>query len=833
MADQNLNDKYKNLNDSLNEARNTSRALLDIDRQRASQAEIMYNRQQQIKQLLDDMSSLDRRTNLYKEHKRLLDDLLQQQEESIDAERITNTELRKQYRNREQINKINNELNSLLKEGVKYLMQSDKIIKSTVLNLGLSGAKSEMMRNSFEETAGFAARLGGGLEDIQVIMEGFANETGRARALMAESVESVIAIGRGTGLGVEQATKLAAQFEFMGKDARSTMDYVQGVVDTSERMGVNTTKILKNISENFKKLSTFTFQKGTTAFAEMAMNAEKTRVSMATALNVAEATRGLEQVIELGANLQVMGGEFTKMDPLHWLYTARNEPEQLTNQLSEMTKGIYTLRQTADGAFEKFISPADRDRLANVAKSLGVAQEEMFEIAQRRLDLSLIEQQMSNVGLSKREKELIAGASEFDTRTGKHFVMLSGYMKDISELTKQQVSAFKTEQRLLEDRAKEAQTFDEVFKATINELKTALLPILRAINKGLAFVRPYVVTMTEFLTNTEHIIPAWAKVATTLTLASLAWKRLLPGLLQWSRNMVGKAFKTSSKSKSTSLPSDDSPTAKSTTMKGMGMGAGGGLGLAALGTGGGIFLAAKGISELADSISKLDSEQAKTLKSIAMTLAITFPAAAVGMTAFGVAAAAGAKGFLALSAAAVGVGFGVNLAAKGIGQMSEGIGNLVQKSKGAGNELVDVGKGILAINAAMATTGGLGWLGGKLGGLSSLKNTLSVISDNSEGIGRVGDAFNQINSVVTTSKEDLLTVANAIKTISESKLSDGNLFSELANLLKKPLKVEFADKEANFVSNITLEIDGEKFVNKVIKARTIATRIKESSEGKP
>ena len=72
-------------------------------------------------------------------------------------------------------------------------------------------------------------------------------------------VKDVALIGRGTGLGVEQATKLAAQFEYMGIDAKAAMEYAQGVVETAELMGVNTTKVLKNISDNFKKLQTFTF----------------------------------------------------------------------------------------------------------------------------------------------------------------------------------------------------------------------------------------------------------------------------------------------------------------------------------------------------------------------------------------------------------------------------------------------------------------------------------------------------------------------------------------------------------------------------------------------
>ena len=98
-------------------------------------------------------------------------------------------------------------------------------------------------------------------------MEGYADETGRARVLSSQMAEDILAVGKGTGLGVEQAAKLGAQFELMGFDARKTIDYVQGIVDTSERMGVNTTKVLKNLNDNFKRLNTYSFRSGSKGIA--------------------------------------------------------------------------------------------------------------------------------------------------------------------------------------------------------------------------------------------------------------------------------------------------------------------------------------------------------------------------------------------------------------------------------------------------------------------------------------------------------------------------------------------------------------------------------------
>ena len=757
--------------ESLSRQAGFHRSILEYERQRAMFLDSMFDRQQTINQLINDMSGMDKRTRAYKDMKQALDSLLRAQEQSIDLEKQhvkqigeQNKKLKEQSVWRRTNLEISREINKQLRIGWQYLMESDKVIKSTILNLGLSGAKADMMRTSFEESAGLAARLGGDIKDVQTIMEGFADTTGRARALMSESVEAVIAIGRGTGLGVEQATKLAAQFEFMGKDAVSTMEYVQGVVDTSERMGVNTTRVLRSISENFKKLSTFTFQRGTRAFAEMAQNAERTRVSMETALQVAEATRGLEQVIELGAQLQVMGGEFAKMDPLHWMYTVRNEPERITEMLSEMTKGIYTLRQQSDGTFERFVSPADRDRLANVARSLGITNEEMFQIAQRRHDIELMSQSLSGMGLDPDLRQLVEGMAEFDAKTGRHVIMLAGHRRDIASLTRDQLKQFQTEQKTLRERAKEAQTFNEVFQATLNELKTALLPLLRSVNSLITSIRPHMIAITEWLTSSDRLLPAWMNVALALSAAGLIWNRMLPALGRHFGDKIGGVFAGGGRTEAQTRGGRQ--RRRTATPRGGGaraLGGGAGVGVAAMGAGAGIGLAAKGISELADAMSKLSPEQAKALQNIGMTLAITFPLAAVGIALAGKAATAGALGFLALGAAAVGVGFGINLAAKGVGQMAEGIGTLVEKSKGASWVLAQVGVGIAAINAAMATGAVVGGIGRLMGGMSTLERTLGTISAHAEGISQVGEGFRQIGVVMSGNREDFEAVARAVK----------------------------------------------------------------------
>jgi len=753
------------------------------------------------------------------------DELLKRQKILVEQEQKYNNVIKESNKSRENTIKLIKGTNDLFKIGWGYLQQQDKIIRSTILSLGMSGAKAEMMRGSFEKSAGFVTRMGGSLADTQSIMQGYADETGRARVMSAQMVEDITSIGKGTGLGIEQATKLGAQFEIMGFDAKSTMNYVQGVVDTSERMGVNTTKVLKNVSDNFKKLNTYTFQQGVKGFAQMAMYAEKFKINISDALNAADVSRTLEGAIDLTAQLQVMGGEFAKTDPFQMLFLSRNDPAKFTEKISDMTKGIVTFRKMSDGSFEKFISPADRDRLAAVAKSLGMSKESITEIAERRADMEKINRQLAGTGLTGREKELIQGAAIFNKQSGRFQVELAGTMTDISTLTEKQAKSFAKEQVLLQDRAKNAMTFDETFKATIETLKSALLPLLRGIN---IILKPLSGLADQFSKLAGKGGGGIAAAAGILLAAAGAWRitsnLIITGANKWAesgkllggRGSVGK-FLSNNKS-TTSGGSLFTPkggirkgAAELTKAKGIkNLATGGGIGAAALGIGGGIALAATGISKLADSMSKLDKTGLNALPKVILSLAGAIAAFVIPLAILGTTATVGAAGLAALGVVALGIGAGIGIAAAGIGYMSEGLSKLVIAGKDAGPSMFTLAGGIGAISLAMMgmTTGVVG--------VAAFSLLLNRIAKHAPDLEKVGDAFKQINTMMSGSKDDFIAVENAVKSISGMNIKGGGMLAELSNLLKSPLKVEFANNGKVLLSNdITLNLDGDKFMHKV------------------
>jgi hypothetical protein len=172
------------------------------------------------------------------------------------------------------------------------------------------------------------------------------------------------------------------------------------------------------------------------------------------------------------------------------------------------------------------------------------------------------------------------------------------------------------------------------------------------------------------------------------------------------------------------------------------------------------------------------------------------------------------------------VGGGIGIAAAGIGYMGEGLSKLVKEGKDAGPAMLQLGAGIGVLSLAMMgfTTGAIG--------LAVFAGTMKVISKNAPALASVGEAFKQINAVMSGNKEDYIAIQNAVESISKANIGGGGMLAELANLLKKPLKVEFDNTRVAMVNDITLTLDGQKLMQKAYNVNLAIQKHQSLSGGK-
>ena len=249
---------------------------------------------------------------------------------------------------------------------------------------------------------------------------------------------------------------------------------------------------------------------------------------------------------------------------------------------------------------------------------------------------------------------------------------------------------------------------------------------------------------------------------------------------------------------------------------------GAGVGMAGAGIGVGIGAAAVGIGQLAKAVKDVDVEK---LKMMNWTLVIL----GASMAAFGLLGLAAAPGLYAVAVAGAAIGAGIGIAAVGIGYMAEGFSKLITSAQGGGDSLFKVAAGIVAVNLAMAT--GVAGVAGGLFGSIGLAATLSTISTFVKPITAIGNAFKEINLALTGNKEDYIAIESAISSISNMNIGKGSAITELVNLFKSPLTVQFSGNEITLRSNITLEIDGQTLMSKTLDGKAVIDKIRALQQG--
>jgi hypothetical protein len=557
-----------------------------------------------------------------------------------------------------------------LKDVPRYLNEADKSIKNLNLNLGASGENARRTTQSFIDSAKVTAQLGVSVQDLVAMTQQYADTTGRITGLTAKENIAIAQIAKGTALGAQGASQMASNFFDMGKGVVDTRNAIEGLVNSSEKLGINSGKVLQNINQVFQRSKEFTFNNGIAGLGAMAQQSEKIRISLDSIFNAAEKARTLEGSLSMASQLMVMGGNFAKADPFQLSFLARNKPDEFTKKIGDMTKGIARFN-SATKEFE--VTAVDMDRLRVVAEATGISISELKDSA---IEASRIKMATSALFVgSKEDREMIARLSTMEN--GRMTVSIKGQDIDISKLTNEHVNLLKVEGKSLEQRAKSAQAFDELWGNTLMEVKATFLPLLEQLNMVLGWTRTAIDSLRDW--GNGSLLPALATIG-GIVLAFKALPFMTGGIGKmvsggakgggsWLSRMFGGAGGAGSASKSISGISAAAGGATGSILA---------FGAAMIGVGLGIKLASEGISRMAESIAKLDSEQLSTFTStlIGFGVGIGVMVGALALLATNPIGAAGLIALGAVSAFIAAIGFGIGQATSGFGDLARGMSSI-------------------------------------------------------------------------------------------------------------------------------------------------------------
>ena len=379
-----------------------------------------------------------------------------------------------------QISDAKDEMHFFLTNTTAQYEYSEQIAKSYLsLNkrLGLTGEKSKVVRDNFKDALPDIRRMGGSAEDLAESYESFAEQSGRQNVLTAENLKNMAAFSLSTGLAVGEASRLYERFTLMGKSIDDSHKMLNDLVNSSNKLGINSKKVLSVLSSEMESMQRMSFRGGVKAMTEMAKLAVKMRVDVSDMLNMADKFYEPEAAIEAAAQLQLMGGDIAQAfgDPFETMYLARNKPEELAKKLETMTENMVSFNEVT-GEYEL---PAEaRQQLKFAGDQLGVNTDKMIDLAIQSSKIKDIKMNVSGNITDDDMRETLAGMAQM--KDGRWVVDVGGEQIPIGDITSDQAEklAAATPEDALKQQALATQTNTQAIENNTEALKAEAIRTL-------------------------------------------------------------------------------------------------------------------------------------------------------------------------------------------------------------------------------------------------------------------------------------------------------------------------------------------------------------------
>lgn len=381
------------------------------------------------------------------------------------------------------------------------LFEIDKKVRMSALSMGLLDTQTKSFRDNLYAAGRNTYTMGVDIGELAEMQAKFSDELGRTVMLSQHGLESMAAMAKATGLGAEGAAQLAGDFDRIGISTENTAEFIEKTMNDSSKMGLNASKVVKNLQQNMKMLNKYNFKGGVNGLKKMAELMTKMGLDMNMVAPMADKLFDIEGAVDMSAQLQVLGGEWSKLaDPFHLMYMARNDMEGLTKEVVDASAASAHWSKT-NKQFE--ISALDMHTLRKVAEQTGITYEELAASAKKAAQFAGIRKQIS-YGFDEDTKKFIETTAEFNDK-GEAEITIGANKKLVSQLTnmdKTALDAMIAEKATLKKRAESAQTFDEKLTNLINLFKGMLMPLVDALDKGFG---PLVKKIGDFMKSEKFI----------------------------------------------------------------------------------------------------------------------------------------------------------------------------------------------------------------------------------------------------------------------------------------------------------------------------------------
>jgi len=398
---------------------------------------------------------------------------------------LTKESLKKQLKN----------VGGLLFQQLGWLLEQQKAVKMTTLSMGVLGNQAGVLKANLYQASVATNRLGVDTKDLGKMQSIYSESIGRAVVFTTKSNKAMAELSAGTILGAEGAGELVANMDGFNVSAEQSRDLVADMLNNGTKMGINGSKLTKNLASNIKMANKYHFKGGVEGLARMAAISTKFKVEMKTIGSFADNLFDPEGAVEMASKLSVLGGNWSKLgDPFELMFKARNDLTGLTKDIIAATEVSGVFNKTTG---ELQFSGMEMHRLREAAKATNMEYDELAQMAQEvGKNNAKMGQMVTGGKLNKEEKEYLAAISNWDKDKGKFFVEVLNdegvtdryNFDELHKLDSAMIKNIMDQEKNLAERAEESLTFDESWKNLVNTFKSTLLPAFDGFSKSMELV---------------------------------------------------------------------------------------------------------------------------------------------------------------------------------------------------------------------------------------------------------------------------------------------------------------------------------------------------------
>ena len=356
-------------------------------------------------------------------------------------------------------------VNDLFKVGVKNAISLESALQFTIKlsndiqkSFGVSRQRIDDFKISLVNAAPELLKMGVDADEAKNIIVEVGNAFGNTGVIGKEAITELAATTKLTGI---ETSKLATNFREVGISIYDVGNTMKEVVNYAKSVGVSVKAVSEGVVANLGKMNLYNFDNGVKGLTKMAAQAARLGIDLNTTFTLAEKVFDPEGAIDLAASLQRLGvASNDLLDPLRAMDLAQNDPEELQNQLVDLTKTFTKFNQES-GKFE--ILPGEKRRIREIAKEMGILPEKLAEMSIKAAEFDRKMKSIEFPTANKEEQELIASLSQISGGTA--VIEIEGKMKDVSKLTSDDIISLK------EQEAEANKSIEELAGEQLNQLE--------------------------------------------------------------------------------------------------------------------------------------------------------------------------------------------------------------------------------------------------------------------------------------------------------------------------------------------------------------------------